>query len=257
MSILVNENTKLLIQGLGRDGSFQASKTLEYGTNVVAASILKEGTKFENKVPYFSSVEKAVQKTGANTGVIFVPAPFAMDAIIEQVDAGIDLIVCITEGVPVLDMIKIMSYIKNKPVRLIGSNCPGLLTPSTKTKVGIIPGNIVKPGNIGVVSRSGTLTYEAIAQLVQNGFGQSTCVGIGGDPVHGTTFTDVLQMFESDNETEAIVLIGEIGGTREQLAAKYIKNHVTNQLYPILLDKQLLQEREWGMLERLLQEKQL
>ena len=187
----------------------------------------REGTKFENKVPYFSSVEKAVQKTAANTGVIFVPAPFAMDAIIEQVDAGIDLIVCITEGVPVLDMIKIMSYIENKPVRLIGSNCPGLLTPSTKTKVGIIPGNIVKPGNIGVVSRSGTLTYEAIAQLVQNGFGQSTCVGIGGDPVHGTTFTDVLQMFESDNETEAIVLIGEIGGTREQLAAKYIKNHVT------------------------------
>tara|TARA_Y100001936_G_scaffold243577_1_gene282639 strand:+ start:6067 stop:6939 length:873 start_codon:yes stop_codon:yes gene_type:complete len=228
MSILVNENTKLLIQGLGRDGSFQASKTLEYGTNVVAAVHPgREGTKFENKVPYFSSVEKAVQKTGANTGVIFVPAPFAMDAIIEQVDAGIDLIVCITEGVPVLDMIKIMSYIKNKPVRLIGSNCPGLLTPSTKTKVGIIPGNIVKPGNIGVVSRSGTLTYEAIAQLVQNGFGQSTCVGIGGDPVHGTTFTDVLQMFESDNETEAIVLIGEIGGTREQLAAKYIKNHVT------------------------------
>jgi succinyl-CoA synthetase alpha subunit len=187
----------------------------------------RDGQKFEDEVPYFSSVAKAVEQTGANTGVIFVPAPFAMDAIIEQVDAGLDLVVCISEGVPVLDMVKVMAYIKDKPTRLLGSNCPGVLTPASKAKVGIVPGNIVRPGNIGVVSRSGTLTYEAIAQLVQQGLGQSTCVGIGGDPVHGTTFTDVLELFEADDETEAIVLIGEIGGVREQLAAEYIKNYVT------------------------------
>ena len=186
----------------------------------------RNGQKFEDNVPFFSQVADAVEQTGANTGVIFVPAPFAMDAIIEQVDAGLELVVCITEGVPVIDMVKVMAYIKDKPTRLIGSNCPGVLSPADKAKVGIIPSNIVKPGNVGVVSRSGTLTYEAIAQLVQHGLGQSTCVGIGGDPVHGTTFTDVLELFETDNETEAIVLIGEIGGTREQLAADYIKKHI-------------------------------
>lgn len=228
MSILVGENTRLLVQGLGRDGSFQASRTREYGTNMVAAVHPgRDGQKFEDEVPYFSTVAKAVEETGANTGVIFVPAPFAMDAIIEQVDAGLELVVCITEGVPVLDMVKVMAYIKGKPTRLIGSNCPGVLSPASKAKVGIVPGNIVRPGNVGVVSRSGTLTYEAIAQLVQHGMGQSTCVGIGGDPVHGTTFTDVLELFQADDETEAIVLIGEIGGIREQLAADYIKEHVT------------------------------
>lgn len=228
MAILVGPETRLLIQGLGRDGSFQASRTREYGTNMVAAVHPgRDGQKFEDEVPYFSTVAKAVEDTGANTGVIFVPAPFAMDAIIEQVDAGLELVVCITEGVPVLDMVKVMAYIKDRPTRLIGSNCPGVLSPASKAKVGIVPGNIVRPGNIGVVSRSGTLTYEAIAQLVQYGLGQSTCVGIGGDPVHGTTFTDALELFQADDETEAIVLIGEIGGVREQLAAEYIKENVT------------------------------
>jgi len=228
MAILVGPETRLLIQGLGRDGSFQASRTREYGTNMVAAVHPgRDGQKFEDEVPYFSTVAKAVEDTGANTGVIFVPAPFAMDAIIEQVDARLELVVCITEGVPVLDMVKVMAYIKGRPTRLIGSNCPGVLTPASKAKVGIVPGNIVRPGNIGVVSRSGTLTYEAIAQLVQYGLGQSTCVGIGGDPVHGTTFTDVLELFQADDETEAIVLIGEIGGVREQLAAEYIRENVT------------------------------
>ena len=184
MAILVGPETRLLIQGLGRDGSFQASRTREYGTNMVAAVHPgRDGQKFEDEVPYFSSAAKAVEATGANTGVLFVPAPFAMDAIIEQVDAGLELVVCITEGVPVLDMVKVMVYIKDKPVRLLGSNCPGVLSPASKAKVGIVPGSIVRPGNIGVVSRSGTLTYEAIAQLVQYGLGQSTCVGIGGDPV--------------------------------------------------------------------------
>ena len=231
MAILVGPETRLLIQGLGRDGSFQANRTREYGTNMVAAVHPgRDGQKFEDEVPYFSSVARAVEATGANTGVIFVPAPFAMDAIIEQVDAGLELVVCITEGVPVLDMVKVMAYIKDRPTRLLGSNCPGALSPASKAKVGIVPGNIVRPGNIGVVSRSGTLTYEAIAQLVQHGLGQSTCVGIGGDPVHGTTFTDVLELFEADDETEAIVLIGEIGGVREQLAAEYIKKHVTKPI---------------------------
>ena len=228
MAILVGPETRLLIQGLGRDGSFQASRTREYGTNMVAAVHPgRDGQKFEDEVPYFSSVARAVEETGANTGVIFVPAPFAMDAIIEQVDAGLELVVCITEGIPVLDMVKVVAYMKGKPTRLVGSNCPGVLSPASKAKVGIIPGNIVRPGNIGVVSRSGTLTYEAIAQLVQHGLGQSTCVGIGGDPVHGTTFTDVLELFQADDETEARVLIGEIGGIREQLAAEYIRQHVT------------------------------
>ena len=235
MAILVGPETRLLIQGLGRDGSFQASRTREYGTNMVAAVHPgRDGQKFEDEVPYFSTVAKAVEDTGANTGVIFVPAPFAMDAIIEQVDAGLELVVCITEGVPVLDMVKVMAYIKDRPTRLIGSNCPGVLSPASKAKVGIVPGNIVRPGNIGVVSRSGTLTYEAIAQLVQYGLGQSTCVGIGGDPVHGTTFTDVLELFQADDETEAIVLIGEIGGVREQLAAEYIKENVTKPVVAVI-----------------------
>jgi succinyl-CoA synthetase alpha subunit len=200
----------------------------EYGTNMVAAvHPNREGQKFEDAVPYFSSVAQAVEKTGANTGVIFVPAPFAADAIVEQADAGLDLVVCITEGLPVQDMVKVNAYLKGKQTRLVGPNCPGLVHPASRAKVGIIPGNIVKPGNIGVVSRSGTLTYEAIAQLDQHGFGQSTCVGIGGDPIHGTTFTDVLELFEADAETEAIVLIGEIGGVREQNAAEFIKRCVT------------------------------
>ena len=227
MGVLVGRDTRLLVQGLGRDGSFQASRTREYGTNMVAAVHPgRDGQKFEDSVPYFSSVEKAVSETGANTGVIFVPAPFAADAMVEQIDAGLDLVVCITEGLPVLDMVRVNAYLKGKTTRLLGPNCPGVLNPGGRAKVGIIPGNIVRPGSIGVVSRSGTLTYEAIAQLVQHGFGQSTCVGIGGDPIHGTSFTDVLAMFEQDDETEAIVMIGEIGGVREQIAAEFIRENV-------------------------------
>ncbi len=228
MSVLVGPDTKLLVQGLGRDGSFQASRMRDYGTNMVAAvHPNREGQKFEDAVPYFSSVAEAVAETGANTGVIFVPAPFAADAIVEQVDAGLEVVVCITEGVPVQDMVKVNAYVKGSGSRLIGPNCPGLIHPASKAKVGIIPGNIVEPGRIGVVSRSGTLTYEAIAQLVQVGLGQSSCVGIGGDPIHGTTFTDVLELFQDDDETDAIVMIGEIGGVREQLAAEFIADKVT------------------------------
>ena len=190
MSVLIGAETKLLVQGLGRDGSFQASRMREYGTNMVAAvHPNRDGQKFEDAVPYFSTVADAVAETGANTGVIFVPAPFAADAIIEQVDAGLDVVVCVTEGVPVHDMVKVNAYVQGSNSRLVGPNCPGLIHPASKAKVGIIPGNIVEPGRIGVVSRSGTLTYEAIAQLVQVGLGQSTCVGIGGDePV------DVIEM---------------------------------------------------------------
>ncbi len=228
MSVLVGPDTKLLVQGLGRDGSFQASRMREYGTNMVAAvHPNREGQKFEDIVPYFSTVKDAVSETGANTGVIFVPAPFAADAIIEQVDAGLDVVVCITEGVPVQDMVKVNAYVSDRHSRLVGPNCPGLIHPASKAKVGIIPGNIVEPGRVGVVSRSGTLTYEAIAQLVQVGLGQSSCVGIGGDPIHGTTFTDVLELFQEDDETDAIVMIGEIGGVREQLAAEFIADKVT------------------------------
>ncbi len=228
MSVLAGPETKLIVQGLGRDGSFQASRMREYGTNMVAAvHPNREGKKFEDTVPYFSSVAEAVKETGANTGVIFVPAPFAADAIIEQVDAGLEVVVCISEGVPVQDMVKVNAYVAGSGSRLVGPNCPGLIHPASKAKVGIIPGSIVQPGRIGVVSRSGTLTYEAIAQLVQVGLGQSSCVGIGGDPIHGTTFTDVLELFQEDDETDAIVMIGEIGGIREQLAAEFISEKVT------------------------------
>lgn len=228
MSALVGPDTRLLIQGLGRDGAFQASRAREYGTNMVAAVHPgRDGSKFEDKVPYFSSVERAVQLTDANTGLIFVPAPFAADAIIEQADAGLDLVVCITEGIPVHDMIKVDQYLKKCSTQLLGPNCPGVINPKYKVKVGIIPGDIVQEGDIAVVSRSGTLTYEAIAQLAHYGFGQSTCVGIGGDPIHGTSFNDVLDLFENDEDTRAIVLIGEIGGVREQRAAEFIKENVT------------------------------
>ena len=233
MGILVGKDTRLLVQGLGRDGAFQASRARAYGTNMVAAVHPgREGQRFEDAVPYFSSVARAVQETGANVGVIYVPAPTAADAITEQVDAGIDLIVCVTEGIPVMDMMKVLAYMARErgrsgsKSRLIGPNCPGVLQPATKVKAGIIPGNIVKPGSIGVVSRSGTLTYEVIAQLSMYGLGESTCVGIGGDPLHGTTFTDVLGLFQDDPETEGIVMIGEIGGNREQRAADFIRQHV-------------------------------
>ena len=227
MTILLDKNTKVLIQGVGRDGSFQAIKSIEYGTNVVSCvHPNRKDQFFQEKIPFFGSVKEAVEKTGANAGVIYVPAPFAMDAIIEQIDADLDVCVCITEGIPIHDMMMIKNYIKNKKTKLIGPNCPGIISPKLNLKMGIIPGNICNPGNIGIVSRSGTLTYEAIAQISEIGMGQSSCIGIGGDPIHGLSYVDVLKMFEEDPETKAIVLIGEIGGTKEQRAAEYISNNV-------------------------------
>ena len=228
MSILVGKNTRLLVQGLGRDGSFQASLCRAYGTNMVAGVHPgRGGTMFEDEVPVFDSVAAAVRETGANAGLLFVPAPFAADAIVEQVDAALPLVVCITEGVPVQDMVKVLAHMRGKPTRLVGPNSPGILVPSQRVKIGIIPGGIVQPGRVGIVSRSGTLTYEAIVQLTERGIGQSACVGLGGDPLHGTTFTDVLAMFEDDPGTDAVVMIGEIGGTREQQAADFIARSMT------------------------------
>ena len=225
MTLLIPAETRLLVQGLGRDGGFQASRCRAYGTAMVAGVHPGRGeTLFEDEVPVFESAARAVEATGANVGLIFVPAPFAADAIIEQADAGLSLIVAITEGIPVMDMVHVMAYLQEKSARLLGPNCPGFIIPSAQVKVGIIPGNILKPGRVGVVSRSGTLTYEAVIQLTELGIGQSTCVGIGGDPLIGTNFIDVLKLFNNDPETDAVVLIGEIGGTMEQDAAEYIKN---------------------------------
>jgi succinyl-CoA synthetase alpha subunit len=227
MSILVNKNTRVLVQGItGKEGSFHASACKAYGTKVVAGVTPgKGGTQFE-EIPVFDSVEEAVEKTGADVSLIFVPPPFAADAIMEAAQAGVPLIITITEGIPVLDMMKVKRFLAGKPVRLIGPNCPGVITPD-ECKIGIMPGFIHKKGNVGVVSRSGTLTYEAVWQLTQRGMGQSTCVGIGGDPVNGTHFVDVLEMFERDEETQAIVMIGEIGGDAEEKAAEYIKQKVS------------------------------
>jgi len=224
MSVLVDEKTKLLVQGItGNEGSFHTKRCLAFGTKVVAGVTPgKGGTKME-EVPVFNYVDQAVKETGANASMIFVPPAFAAEAIIEAADAGIALVVCITDGIPTLDMVTVLSYLRNKKTRLIGPNCPGLIAPRYKCKIGLMPGTVSKPGNVGVVSRSGTLTYEAIAQLTDNGIGQSTCVGIGGDPLIGTTFLDMLELFEKDKETELVILIGEIGGVAEQEAAKFIK----------------------------------
>lgn len=227
MSILVDENTKLVVQGItGGEGSFHSKQMLEYGTNVVAGVTPgKGGQKFEDKVPVFNTVAEAVQKEGANTAVIFVPPPFAADAIMEAADAGIRVVVCITEGIPALEMVRVYEYLRNRDTRLIGPNCPGVISPG-KCKIGIMPGFIHKPGTVGLISRSGTLTYEAVKQLSDLGIGQSTCIGIGGDPIIGTTFTDALKLFKNDADTEAVVMIGEIGGTAEQEAAAYIKENL-------------------------------
>jgi len=227
MSILVDKSTRLVVQGItGRDGSFHTKQMLDYGTKVVAGVTPgKGGTRFDG-VPVFNSVSEAVQKTGANTSVIYVPALYAADAILEATDAGIKLVVCITEGIPTTDMLKVYNYLKHTQTRLVGPNCPGVITPGV-AKVGIMPGQIHKRGNIGLVSRSGTLTYEVVWNLTLNGLGQSTCLGIGGDPIIGTNFIDTLRMFQDDKQTEAIVLIGEIGGTDEEEAAKFIKKYVT------------------------------
>lgn len=227
MSIFVDKSTKLIIQGItGRDGSFHAKQMMEYGTNVVAGVTPgKGGQKFEGSVPVFNTVYDAVQATGANTSVIYVPPMYAADAIMEAAAAGVQFIVCITEGLPVLDMTKVYPFVKDSGARLLGPNCPGLITPG-ESKVGIIPGNICLPGNVGVVSRSGTLTYEVVNQLTRAGIGQSTCVGIGGDPINGTNFIDCLAAFEADPDTKAVAMMGEIGGTDEQEAAEFVKNHM-------------------------------
>jgi succinyl-CoA synthetase alpha subunit len=227
MSVFIDKNTKLVIQGItGRDGSFHAKQMMEYGTNVVAGVTPgKGGQKFEGTVPIFNTVADAVKATGANTSVIYVPPPFAADAIMEAAASGVAFIVCITEGVPVLDMTKVYPFVKERGVRLLGPNCPGLITPGA-SKVGIIPGRICTPGPVGVVSRSGTLTYEVVYQLTRAGIGQTTCVGIGGDPINGTNFIDVLEAFEKDPATKAIAMMGEIGGTDEQEAAAFIKKHM-------------------------------
>ena len=226
MSILVDENTRLLVQGItGREGSFHAQRCREYGTNLVSGVTPgRGGQNFDGDIPVFNTVEEAVEKTRANCSLIFVPPPFAADAIAESVAAGIPTIACITEGIPVMDTIKVKRYIRDKSVTLIGPNCPGMISPGARAKVGIMPGDIHAPGKIGVVSRSGTLTYEAVGQLTGLGIGQSTCVGIGGDPINGTSFVDILKMFNADAETDGVVMIGEIGGTREQEAAEYIRS---------------------------------
>jgi len=227
VSVFIDKTTRLVVQGItGRDGSFHAKQMIAYGTNVVAGVTPgKGGQRFESSVPVFNTVAQAVKDTGANTSVIYVPAALAAGAIYEAADAGIKFIVCITEGVPVMDMTRVMPYVREKGARLLGPNCPGLITPG-QSKVGIIPGNICAPGRVGLVSRSGTLTYEVVNQLTRAGIGQSTCVGIGGDPIIGTNFIDALRAFNDDPGTDAIVMMGEIGGTDEQKAAEFVKQNV-------------------------------
>jgi succinyl-CoA synthetase alpha subunit len=227
VSIFIDNSSTVIVQGIsGRDGSFHTKQMIEYGTKIVAGVTPgKGGQKFEGTVPIFNTVAEAVKATGANTSVIYVPPMYAADAMMEAADAGIQFIVAITEGVPVLDMTRVYPFVKEKGARLLGPNCPGLITPG-QSKVGIIPGRICTPGNIGVVSRSGTLTYEVVYQLTRAGMGQSTCVGIGGDPINGTNFIDCLSAFEKDPNTKAVAMMGEIGGTDEQEAAEFVKKHM-------------------------------
>jgi succinyl-CoA synthetase alpha subunit len=227
MSILVNKDTRLLVQGMtGREGLFHTKQMIAYGTKVVAGVTPGKGGEWVEGVPVFDTVKGAVESTGANAAILFVPARFAPDAMYEDADAGLKLIVTITENMPVQDMMKVRQYLDQKGVRLVGPNCPGLLTPG-EAKVGIIPGHVARPGNIGIVARSGTLTYEVIQALTQHGLGQSTCVGIGGDPVKGLNFIEVLELFNADPQTDRVVMIGEIGGNDEEMAADYIADHMT------------------------------
>ena len=247
MSIFVDAGTRLLVQGItGREGAFHARQMLEYGTAIVAGVTPgKGGQSFENRVPVFNTVADAVRKTGANCSVIYVPPMAAASAIFEAVDAGLPLVVCITEGIPVMHMSRVMPFVRSRGARLIGPNCPGLITPG-ESKVGIIPGNICAPGRVGLVSRSGTLTYEVVNQLTGNGIGQSTCVGIGGDPIIGTDFIDCLRAFQEDPATDAIVMIGEIGGTDEQRAAEFVKDHVTKPVVGFIAGQTAPKGRRMG-----------
>jgi succinyl-CoA synthetase alpha subunit len=227
MSILVDKNTRLLVQGItGSEGSFHTQRCIEYGTDVVAGVTPGKGGSAHLGVPVFNTIEKAIAETGANASLMFVPPPFAADGILEAAEAGVPLVVCITEGIPVLDMVKVHRYLRGKPTRLVGPNCPGIMSPG-KCKAGIMAGEIHLTGNVGVISRSGTLTYEVVSQLTALGIGQSTCVGIGGDALPGSTFVDILKLFEEDRDTKAVVLIGEIGGTMEQEAAEFISQEMT------------------------------
>ena len=248
MAILVDEDTRVLVQGItGKEGAFHTRQMISYGTKVVAGVTPGKGGKKIEGVPVFNTVEEAIEKTGANASVIFVPAPFAPDAIFEAADAGIKVIVCITEGIPTLDMVKVKRYLKDKPhVTLIGPNCPGLIAPGVRCKMGIMPGHIHVPGPIGVVSRSGTLTYEIDYQLTCSGLGQSTCIGIGGDAILGSNFIDILKLFNEDEETRGVVLVGEIGGTAEQEAARYIKNHFRKPVVAFIAGRTAPKDKRMG-----------
>jgi succinyl-CoA synthetase alpha subunit len=247
VSIFIDRRTRLVVQGItGREGSFHTRQMLEYGTAVVAGVTPgKGGQRFDDKVPIFNTVAQAVADTGANTSVIYVPPAMAAGAVLEAADAGLALIVCITEGVPVLDMARALPFVRSRGARLIGPNCPGLITPG-ESKVGIIPGNICTPGRVGLVSRSGTLTYEVVNHLTRNGIGQSTCVGIGGDPIIGTDFIDCLRAFQADAGTDAVVMLGEIGGTDEQRAAAFVREHVTKPVIGFIAGQTAPKGRRMG-----------
>lgn len=246
MSVLINKETRVLVQGItGRDGSFHALKMRNYGTNIVGGTSPGKGGQNVDGIPVFNSVAEAVTKTGANTSVIFVPAPFAKDAMLEAADAGIKLIVCITEGVPVMDAVVAQRYISLKGAHLVGPNCPGLISPE-KSMVGILPVDIFKKGGTGVISRSGTLTYEIVDSLTKNGFGESTAIGVGGDPVVGVYFEDMLRMFQNDPETDSIVLVGEIGGDAEERAAEFIKKYVTKPVVAFISGRQAPKGKQMG-----------